>query len=99
VRDYHENSHVTHEALEPQACIFMRYRRYRERPLLPHSARSVELIEPLRQLCGYGRYESEAAGGVQEGAEEPARLQAGLLSRCEPGELAELALTWVLGDL
>ena len=38
-------------------------------------------IEPPRQPCGYGRYESEAAGGVQEGAGEPAQLQAGLLSR------------------
>jgi hypothetical protein len=70
-----------------------------EYTLLPHSARSVELIEPLRQPCGYGRYESEAAGGVQEGAEEPARLQAGLLSRREPGELAELAVTGVPGNL
>ena len=61
----------------------MRYIHTRKHPQLPHSARSVELIEPLRQLCGYGRYESEAAGGVQEGAEEPARLQAGLLSRRE----------------
>jgi hypothetical protein len=87
--------------------MITRRRLYQERPhltltertLLPHSARSVELIEPLRQLCGYGRYESEAAGGVQEGAEEPARLQAGLLSRREPGELAELAVTGVPGNL
>ena len=39
------------------------------------------------------RYESEAAGGVKEGAREPAQLQAGQLSGREPGEFAELAIT------
>jgi hypothetical protein len=61
-----------------------------DRPHLPHSARSVELIAPPRQPGGYGRYELEAADGVQEGAGEPARPQAGLSSRSEPASSLSL---------
>jgi hypothetical protein len=50
---------------------------HRERPHLPHSARSVEIIEPSAGSRAGTRYESEAAGGVKEGAREPAQLQAG----------------------
>ena len=49
----------------------------RERALLPRSARSVEIIEPPTGSPPGMRYGSEAAGGVQEGAREPAQLQAG----------------------
>ena len=44
--------------------------------LMPHSARSVEIIEPPAGCPTGMRYESEAAGGVREGAREPAQLQA-----------------------
>jgi len=62
--------------------------------LMPHSARSAELTEPPvgSRPTGTGRNESEAAGGVKEGAGEPAQLQGGKFSGCEPGELAELAI-------
>ena len=64
---------------------------------MPHIACSAELIEPTGSPTRTGRYESEAAGGVKEGAREPAQLQAGQLSRREPGELAELAITGCRG--
>jgi len=44
-------------------------------------------------LAGMAGCGSQAAGGVQQGAGEPAQRQAGQLSRGEPGELAELAVT------
>ena len=44
---------------------------------MPHSARSVESIEPPAGSPTGMRCESQAAGGVQEGALEPAQLQAG----------------------
>jgi hypothetical protein len=46
-----------------------------------------------QQPYEYGRYKSQASGGAKEGAREPAQLQTGQLSRREPGELAELAIT------
>ena len=61
---------------------------------MPHSARSAELTEPSAgSPAGRARSGSQMAGGVPEGAQEPARLQAGQLSRREPGELAGLAIT------
>lgn len=44
-------------------------------PLLPHSARSVDHRAAGGQPWGM-RFKSEAAGGVKEGAREPAQLQA-----------------------
>src|SRR5437763_741125 len=63
-------------------------------PLMPHSARSTQLIEPVAgSLAGTARCGSQSTDGVQQGAGEPAQLQAGQLSRGEPGNLAELAVT------
>jgi hypothetical protein len=78
----------------------MHYDGHAGRTQLPHSARSAEPIEPSRgRLMRTTRYESEAAGGVKEGAGEPAQLQAGQFGRREPGELAELAITGCRGTV
>jgi hypothetical protein len=61
---------------------------------MPYSARSTQLIEPVvGSLAGTARCGSQTADGVQQGTREPAQLQAGQLSRGEPSNLAELAVT------
>ena len=64
---------------------------------IPRVRRSSPNCRWAAALRVRGRYESEAAGGVKESAGEPAQLQAGQFSGCEPGELAELAIAGCRG--